>query len=52
MMRLEFRKRQRGRTGPSSLSRATVRGGGFSAVFVNVGKDVQDEVITRRRHVA
>jgi len=37
---------------PGDHAGMTVRIGGFSAVFVNVGKDVQDEVITRRRHVA
>lgn len=37
---------------PEDHAGMTVRIGGFSAVFVNVGKDVQDEVITRRRHVA
>ncbi|MFA6290996.1 MAG: pyruvate formate lyase family protein [Victivallales bacterium] len=37
---------------PEEHAGMTVRIGGFSAVFVNVGKEVQDEVITRRRHVA
>jgi formate C-acetyltransferase len=37
---------------PEDHAGMTVRIGGFSAVFVNVGKDVQDEVITRRRHMA
>ncbi|MFZ2654265.1 MAG: pyruvate formate lyase family protein [Victivallales bacterium] len=35
---------------PESHSGLTVRVGGFSAVFVNLGKDIQDEVIDRRRH--
>ena len=37
---------------PENHAGMTVRVGGFSAVFVNVGKDIQDEVISRRRHVA
>jgi formate C-acetyltransferase len=37
---------------PEDHAGMTVRIGGFSAVFVNVGKEIQDEVITRRRHVA
>jgi formate C-acetyltransferase len=36
---------------PENHAGMTVRVGGFSAVFVNMGKDVQDEVISRRRHV-
>lgn len=36
---------------PEDHAGMTVRVGGFSAVFVNVGKEIQNEVINRRRHV-
>jgi formate C-acetyltransferase len=35
---------------PENHAGMTVRIGGFSAVFVNVGKEIQDEVISRHRH--